>query len=401
MLTSDEKWIVRHVKIVSGDRIIQGSAVIANGLIVDIRPDEPESELPIKKDELQPQNAGGVVDGGGGWLLPGFIDVHVHGGFGADFMDANRDAYDQITKFHASHGTTAMLATTVTASREAIEAVLTATSAYRSGGMPYAELLGVHLEGPFLSSQWIGAQNPAYLSPPRLDWLVAWEERYPGLIRQMTLAPEREGALPLIRWLREHNVNAACGHTDATYEQIVEAVQHGLNQSVHTFNAMTGLHHRKPGTLGAVMTEDAIAAEIIADGIHVHPAAIRVLAAAKPADKLVLITDAMSAAGLDDGHYDLGGLDVIVTDGVARLQEGGNLAGSTLTMDAAVRFMIERAGMSVQQASRQASGNPAALLGIAETTGSIAVGKRADLVLLDEAWSVRSTWVAGRAVYRR
>ncbi|WP_127529807.1 N-acetylglucosamine-6-phosphate deacetylase [Paenibacillus kobensis] len=397
MTSSHRNWIIRNVRIVSGDQIIQGSAIIDNGLIADVVSDEGPN---LENRQRLVENAV-VINGEGGWLLPGFIDVHVHGGFGSDFMDANHDAYDRITKFHASHGTTGMLATTVTASHEAIEAVLTAASGYRGGDMQYAELLGVHLEGPFLSREWIGAQNPAYLSPPRPDWLEDWSERFPGLIRQMTLAPEKEGALPLIRWLRDHHINAACGHTNATYEQIVEAVQYGLNQGAHTFNAMTGLHHRKPGTLGAVMTEDTIYAELIADGIHVHPAAVRLLAAAKPADKLVLISDAISAAGLDDGNYDLGGLDVIVTGGIARLKEGGNLAGSTLTMDAALRYMIEQAGATIQQASRQASGNPAALLGIDEKTGSITTGKRADLVLLDDTLSVQRTWVAGRTVYQR
>ncbi|WP_127572588.1 N-acetylglucosamine-6-phosphate deacetylase [Paenibacillus xylaniclasticus] len=393
----DGQWIIHNVNIVCGDEIVTGSAIVSNGLIAAIQPGYTSS--PITENE--PGEDTTIIDGEGGWLLPGFIDVHVHGGFGSDFMDANAEAYDQITKFHASHGTTGMLATTVTASHDAIEAVLAAASDYRNSDMRYAELLGVHLEGPFLNLQWIGAQNPAYLSPPRPDWLTDWSERYPGLIRQMTLAPEREGALSLIRLLRDLHINAACGHTDATYEQIVEAVQYGLNQAAHTYNAMTGLHHRKPGTLGAVMTEDAIYAEVIADGIHVHPAAIRLLAAAKPLDKLVLISDAMSAAGLDDGNYDLGGLDVIVKDGIARLKEGGNLAGSTLTMDAALRFMIECVGVSVQQASRQASGNPATLLGIADSTGSIEAGKRADLVLLDSTWNVQRTWVSGRAVYQR
>ncbi|EFM09232.1 N-acetylglucosamine-6-phosphate deacetylase [Paenibacillus curdlanolyticus YK9] len=388
---SQQTYTLTNVRIVSGEHIIDGRIVVENGRITAIIANgEPNQAAP----------AGAVIDGQGGWLLPGFIDVHVHGGYGADFMDASSEAYDTITKFHAAHGTTGLLATTVTAPPEAIEAVLEAAARYQKNGMPYAELLGVHLEGPFLSHKWIGAQNPAHISPPRADWLADWEQRWPGLIRQMTLAPEKEGALPLIQWLRQNNINAACGHSDASYEQAVQAVKAGLNQAAHTYNAMTGLHHRAPGTLGAVLTEDAVYAEIIPDGIHVHPAAIRVLAAAKPAGKLVIITDAMSAAGLGDGLYDLGGLAVVVTDGIARLQEGNNLAGSTLTMNGAIKLMVEQVGMSVQQASRQASGNPAQLLGIAETTGSIAVGKRADLVLLNDQWDVQQTWVAGRTVWK-
>ncbi|MWC28680.1 N-acetylglucosamine-6-phosphate deacetylase [Paenibacillus sp. MMS18-CY102] len=386
-----ESYTFTNVRIVSGEHIIEGSIVVEHGIITAIAAADSASAGSIP--------AGTVIDGQGGWLLPGFIDVHVHGGFGADFMDATEQSYDTITKFHASHGTTGMLATTVTASPEAIEAVLEASARYQAGGMPYAALLGVHLEGPFLSEKWIGAQNPAFIAPPRADWLAAWEQRWPGLIRQMTLAPEKEGSLPLVEWLRKNNINVACGHTDASYEQVLQAIEAGLNQAAHTYNAMTGLHHRSPGTLGAVLSEDAIYAEIIPDGIHVHPAAIRVLAAAKPADKLVIITDAMSAAGLGDGLYDLGGLAVVVSGGIARLQKGNNLAGSTLTMNGAIKLMVEQVGVTIQEASRQASGNPAQLLGIADATGSIAVGKRADLVLLNTQWDVQQTWVAGRNVW--
>ncbi|WP_341281705.1 N-acetylglucosamine-6-phosphate deacetylase [Paenibacillus sp. FSL H8-0537] len=392
MFNSPASWVIHHVHIVLEDRIITGSAVIKNGLIHrllenDAVPSAEELALP-------------TIDGAGGYLLPGFIDVHVHGGFGADFMDASRSSYDTITRFHASQGTTGMLATTMTASKEAIEAVLQAAADYRSGDMPYAALLGVHLEGPFLNEKWIGAQNPAYLSPPRLDWLEAWTAAFPDLIQILTLAPEREGSLPLIAWLAENNIVAACGHTDATYADMEAAADAGLSHAVHTYNAMRPLHHREPGTVGAVLSDPRIYAELIADGHHVHPGAIRLLTAAKPADKLILITDAMSAAGMPDGNYSLGGLAVEMKDQVARLQGSGSLAGSSLTMLRAFRYMLANTKLSVAEVSRCASGNAAKQLGIYEQTGSIACGKQADVILTDADFSaVSRTWVGGKLVF--
>ncbi|CAM3317156.1 N-acetylglucosamine-6-phosphate deacetylase [Paenibacillus lupini] len=379
--------LINHVKIVLEDRIVEGSILVRDGIIAQ-----------IIEDSEQPE-ADHIVDGQGKWLLPGFIDVHVHGGFGGDFMDATAESYDTITKFHASQGTTGMLATTVTASQEAIETVFQATSEYMKNDMPYTALLGVHLEGPFLSIKWIGAQNPAFLSPPRLDWLQDWTERYPGILKLLTLAPENEGAIEAIKWLADHNVVVACGHTDATYEVMKEAADAGLTHAVHTYNAMRPLHHREPGTVGAVLTDDRIYAELIADGHHVSPGAIKLLASSKPADKLILITDAISAAGRPDGLYDLGGLPVIVQDGVARLQEG-NLAGSSLTMINAFRYMLEHTDYNVMDISRYASGNTAKQLGMFEHTGSIAIGKQADLVLAEPDFSsVSHTWVNGKQVY--
>ncbi|TYP71154.1 N-acetylglucosamine-6-phosphate deacetylase [Paenibacillus methanolicus] len=392
-MSKSQAWRIGNIHIVADGATFEGEVVVEDGVISAVYPADAAADRPT------PPADAAYIDGEGGWLLPGFIDVHVHGGYGADFMDATHEAFDTITKFHASHGTTTMLATTVTQSPEALEAVVKATAAYREGVMPYASLLGVHLEGPFISEKWSGAQNPAYIVPPHTEWLKRWTVVYPSIIRMMTLAPEKEGAYETIRWLTDNGIIAACGHTDALYEEIKGAAEHGLRHAVHTYNAMRGLHHREPGTLGGVMTTDTISAEIIADGHHVHPAAIDVLLRAKPADKALLVSDAISAAGLSDGNYDLGGLAVIVKDGVARLAEGGNLAGSTLTMMNAFRFMLSNTKLTAAEVSRLASGNPAKLLGIADRTGSIAGGKRADLVWTNAAFNIRRTWVRGREVY--
>ncbi|GAA4869607.1 N-acetylglucosamine-6-phosphate deacetylase [Paenibacillus vulneris] len=339
-----------------------------------------------------------VIDGQGGYILPGFIDVHVHGGYGHDFMDADAEGLDAITRFHAQNGTIIMLATTVTASKEDIDQVLTRVQSYREAGMPYAQLHGVHLEGPYISAKWPGAQNPQFIVPPQPAWLEDWTQRFPGLIKMQTLAPESEGALEYIEALAQQGIVAALGHTDASYDQVMLAAEHGLSHAVHTFNAMTRLHHREPGTVGAVLTNPAIMAEVIADGHHVHPACIRLLAQMKGPDNLLLITDAMSAAGLGNGEYKLGGLDVIVHGGVARLKEGDSLAGSTLTMIEAFRYAVREAGISIEHASRMASGTPARRLGIESETGAIEAGKQADVLLLNKELELERVWIQGRVI---
>ncbi|MEK8126841.1 N-acetylglucosamine-6-phosphate deacetylase [Paenibacillus filicis] len=391
MTTSAWDTLVVHAQVVGEDRTFaDGYAAWSGGKLVSLGSME---EL----DESLAEAAATRIDAAGSWLLPGFIDVHIHGGYGSDVMDASKEALDTITKFHNSQGTTTILPTTVTQSREAIEAVLRTVRDYVQQGSPYARVAGVHLEGPFISPKWPGAQNPSYIVSPQLDWIDAWTAEYPGLIKLVTLAPEREQALAAIRRLSEQGIAVAAGHTDATYEQIIEATAHGLSHAVHTFNAMTGMHHRSPGVVGAVLTEEAINAEVIADGHHVHPAGIKLLTQTKRQDNLLLITDAISAAGLGNGEYDLGGLPVIVQDGVARLKEGNSLAGSTLTMIEALRFMVERVGLSVEEASRLASRNPAKAVGLLELTGSLTPGKLADVLLVSPDLRIEQVWVEGHA----
>ncbi|OAB47287.1 N-acetylglucosamine-6-phosphate deacetylase [Paenibacillus antarcticus] len=334
-----------------------------------------------------------------GLLIPGFVDVHVHGGAGHDFMDSDRETLDAITRFHSSQGTTTMLATTMTAPKTDIDHVLSEVNAYRSGDMPFAQLAGVHLEGPFISPQWPGAQNPAHIVLPTVSWLKEWEQQYPNLIRQVTLAPEREGALEVISWLRDKGITPALGHTDATYDQVIAAVEAGLSQAVHAFNAMTPLHHRKPGTAGAVLGDQRITAELIADGIHVHPAVMSILARMKTDSNLILITDAMSAAGLGDGEYTLGDQPVNVSGGIATLKNNdGALAGSTLTMIRGFRNLITDVGLTLEEASEAASLNPAISLGLDQQIGSLEAGKLADILLLDSELNLRNVWVQGRQI---
>ncbi|MGZ9585229.1 N-acetylglucosamine-6-phosphate deacetylase [Paenibacillus marinisediminis] len=387
---NNQTFTIKNARVVTLSSIINDGVVrVENGRIAYIG---ASSQLSAA-DQAWLADA---IDAEGGYLMPGFIDVHVHGGFSADFMDASEEAYNKITKFHMEHGTTNMLATSMTQSRQALSAVVKAVDEYMKQDMPYAQLAGLHLEGPFVNPKYKGAQNEAFMLDPQIEWLEEWDREHPGVMKQLSLAPERENAHQAICWCRAHGINVAAAHTDATYEQLTEAANAGLNQAVHTFNAMTPVHHRKPGVAGAVLTDDRITAEVIADGHHVHPAVIKLLVRAKAAGKLVLITDAMSAAGMPNGIYDLGGLSVTVKDGVARLTEGDSLAGSTLTMIGAVQFMVNQVGLSVEEASRLASINPATLLRIDDVTGSIEVGKFADLVWTDADLNVQRVWVKGR-----
>lgn len=348
--------------------------------------------LPAELQQNDPQ----VLKHPDGYIIPGFIDIHVHGGNSEDFMDSSKEVLDKITSFHSSQGTTAMLATTMTAPKADIDRVLQEVQNYRNQEMPYTRLEGVHLEGPFISPKWPGAQNPEHIVLANIEWLEEWVSKYPGLVRQVTLAPEREGALEAVKWLNSHDIVAALGHTDATYDEVEAAVEAGLSHGVHTFNAMTGLHHRKPGVVGAMLSDDRLSCEIIADGIHVHPAAMRILARMKPQDKLILITDAMSATGMPDGEYTIGDLPVVVEDGIATLKSNRNsLAGSTLTMIKGFQLLVREVGLSLEQASLAASTNPAKKIGIHDRTGSLEAGKLADVLLLDHKLELQGVWIKG------
>lgn len=385
------KFLIVGANIVTPDRVIEkGWLLVGDGMI------EAVGDYSISDAPAAPEHE--IVVALGGIVLPGFIDVHVHGGAGHDFMDADRDGLLAITRFHAEHGTTSILATSLTASRDELTAVLERVDAFMAEPMPYSQVLGVHFEGPFISEAWKGAQNPAHIVPPQPEWLEAWTARFPGAIKIQTLAPEAEGALEYIELLAGHGIVPSCGHTDATYDRIVAAADHGLRHAVHTFNAMRAFHHREPGTVGAVLADKRIMAEVIADGHHVHPAGIKMLAAAKGEDNVMLVTDAMAAAGMPDGDYELGGLPVRMTCGVARLKASGNLAGSTLTMIEAFRYIVREVGIPLVGASKMASLNPARQLGMDGDRGAIAPGKRADLLLLDDALKLRQVWIGGKPI---
>jgi N-acetylglucosamine-6-phosphate deacetylase len=339
----------------------------------------------------------GAVDGpardlGGAVLAPGFVDVHVHGAAGAEFLDADAGQRAAILRTHARGGTTALLATTVTASRERLRSAVDALAAAE----PVADgaaVLGIHLEGPYLCDRHRGAQDPEHLRAPDLDELDALLGA--GPVRLVTLAPELPGALAAIERLAGAGVVASVGHTDATYAQAMAAFDAGATHATHLFNGMRAFHHREPGVIGAALERDDVTCELICDGLHVDPAAIRLVHRVKGAGRSVLVTDAMSAAGLGDGDYRIGALPVRVRDGRAELPDSGTLAGSTLTMGAAVRNAVRLAGLALEDALRMASATPARVLGLEASKGALAPGLDADLVVLDDDLAVTATMVGG------
>ncbi|MBQ2248546.1 MAG: N-acetylglucosamine-6-phosphate deacetylase [Clostridia bacterium] len=333
-------------------------------------------------------------------VLPGFIDGHIHGAGGADTMDGSVESLACIAKTVAEEGTTSFLATTMTQSPEAIKAALHAVKIYREGKQEGARLLGVHLEGPFISPEHKGAQPLSYVQSPDVGVFDEYNAASGNCIRTVTLAPEREGARELIAHLVRLGILPSIGHTGATYADIEGAVRLGARCVTHTYNAQSALHHREIGTVGSALLLDDLACELIADTVHVSPPAMRLLVKCKPHGKLILVTDAMRAKGLCDGESELGGQRVTVKNGQARLADG-TLAGSVLRMNEAIRNMVEVLGLSLTEACDLATANPAALLGIDRETGSIREGKRADFAVLDSRFAVICTVCGGEIVYQR
>ena len=336
------------------------------------------------------------VDGAGATLVPGFIDVHVHGGDGADTMDADPDALRHLARFHAGHGVTALVPTTWSAAEADLTAALKAVGAVAGAVEGGATILGAHLEGPWINAGRCGAQDPTAIRLP--DMAEAIRLLDSGVLRLVTLAPELDGVAPVIDACRKRGVVVSAGHTDATYDQMAEAVRLGVTQVTHTFNAMSGFGHRHPGAAGAALAFPELRCELIADGLHVHPGAMAVLARAKGPGGVVLVSDATRAAGRPEGPVDLGGRIGHHAGGAVRLADG-RLAGSALTLDGAVRHFAAATGWPWERQWPAASANAAAALGLA-TKGRLAVGADADLVLIDDDWTVRLTVVEGRIVHR-
>ena len=331
----------------------------------------------------------------GACIASGFIDLHVHGGGGAE-VGPDPHAVADVAAFHARHGTTGLLATTVPAAEDALVDTVRAVAAVAR--RPYAEaaqVLGCHLEGPFLSAARPGALDVRHFRAPdgaELDRLL---DAGGGSVQMIVIAPELPGALDLIATAAAEGVVVSIGHTDATYDEATAGIDRGARAATHLFNGMRPMHHREPGPAGAALATPRVTVELIADGVHVHPAAIRLVHAAKGPDRVALVTDAMQAAGLPDGDYALGDQPIAVRGGEARTA-GGSLAGSTLTMDRAVRHCVREAGVPLVDALRMASATPAALLGIGSATGHIAPGADADLVVLDDDLAAIGTMVGGR-----
>jgi len=339
-----------------------------------------------------------TIDARGLTLLPGFIDLHVHGAVGHEAMDANPDGLRAMARFYAQHGVAAFLTATWTDSRARITAALETVAELRGPQPEGATLLGVYLEGPYLNPVRCGAQSTTHIRRAERDEALAFLDS--GAIRLVALAPEFEENHWLISECARRGITVSAAHTAATYDEVRHAVALGLTHATHTYNAMTGLHHREPGTLGAVMASPEISAELIADNIHVHPASMAILYRAKGPDRLVLVSDAIRAAGMPEGEFQIDERTVMLRDGAIRLPDG-TLAGSGLTMERALHNLIEATGEPVETLWKTSSLNPARAIHIADRKGSLEAGKDADLVLVDDQITVHLTVTEGRVAFRQ
>jgi N-acetylglucosamine-6-phosphate deacetylase len=336
----------------------------------------------------------GGTDLGGRLLTPGFIDIHVHGGAGAAFQQGDPAASRRVAQLHLQHGTTTMLAGL--GARPIDELVTVAQSLV--GLVEEGVLGGIFYEGPYLSQQRRGAQDPSTLREPNMAEMQRLLDAGRGMVRMVTIAPELPGALDLIRAVVEAGTVAAVGHTDASYDQACAAFDAGATVATHLFNGMRPIHHRDPGPVVAALGDDRVVCELIADGFHLHDAMLKLVFDTVGPARVALITDAIEAAGVGDGHYQLGDMSIEVVEGMAMLTDGSSLAGSTLTMDKALRRAVLSAGVPLHDAVTAATATPARILGLEGHIGVIAPGARADLVVLDESLSVRSVLRQGQWV---
>jgi len=392
-----------RLKIVNG-RILTPHRLIPNGTVVIT------GEHIAEVSEMNVDVPGATeIDAQGKYVAPGFIDMHVHGGGGYDFMDATVPAFLKIAELHARYGTTSMVPTTLSSTKAGILQTLSAYAAADGQNTAGAQFLGMHLEGPYFAMNQRGAQDPRYIRNPDPAEYEDIIRQWPAVIKRWSAAPELPGALEFGRYLRAQNILAAVAHTDAIYEEVVAAFENGYSLITHLYSAMSGVTRRNAfryaGVVESAWLIDEMDVEVIADGIHVPPPLLKLAYKIKGADRIALITDAMRAAGMPPGESVLGslenGLKVIVEDGVAKLPDRSAFAGSVATADRLVRNMITLAGVPLTDAVKMITSTPAAIMQAGDRKGSLTRGKDADIVLFDEDITIAMTIVKGRVVYSR
>ncbi|QGH33641.1 N-acetylglucosamine-6-phosphate deacetylase [Gracilibacillus salitolerans] len=377
------KQRIIHANIVLEKEIWKnGSVLIDNGTIIEVSDNNDVSENVT------------IIDAKNKLLIPGMVDVHIHGANGFDMMDGTTESVQEVSKQCAKTGCTSFLATSVTSSLDALEEMIDSVKKVK-GQEQGASIAGIHLEGPYLNEKRKGMQNQKYLREPNVSEIDKLLVRAESFIKMVTVAPELDGGLELVKYLVEKEVIVAIAHSDATYEEAKEAFQHGASHVTHCFNAMSPIHHRKPGVVTAAFEQEHVSLQAIVDNVHLHPAIVRLMHRIKGSEKLVLITDALQAMGLGDGQYHFGGHHVTVKDGIATLSDG-TLASSTVTMNQALKKTFEN-GVPLVDAVRMAATTPAELLGLMRK-GKIAEGYDADLVLLDEDFHVSKTMKEGHII---
>ena len=380
------KYYVYAKQIVLDDQVIDKAYLtIEDGKFGPILMEEPQ-DAPIK-------------DYSNSIVAPGLVDTHIHGYKSHDVMDNDFEGIKVISEGLLSCGVTSWLPTTLTSSAQLLNDVCeTIGNHYQE--VIGAKIRGIFLEGPFFTEKYKGAQNPKYMSDPSVEKLAKWHELSQGLVNKIAIAPERKGVKEFIEFAKSKGVYTALAHSDATYEEAAAAVDAGANIFVHIYNGMSGLHHRKPGMVGAALSLDKVFAEMICDGHHVHPAAARVVTRARGPKETVLITDCMRAGGMGEGQSRLGEFEVVVKDGTARLKETGNLAGSILELKQGVKNVVDWGLVSPAEALRMASLTPAQSVGIESVCGRIAPGYEADFIVVSDQLELEATYLDGELRYQ-
>lgn len=375
-------------KIYTEEKIItKGMIIIEDGRIAGIVSNQ---------DRMQVET---IYDFSSFQIIPGLIDTHIHGANGYDTMGADFTSLNEISKFLAKNGITAFVPTTVTDELINIKKALINIQDCM-GRVDGAQILGSYIEGPYIGAKHRGAHPEKLIRNIELIEIQELISSLGQTVQTVALAPEKENSLTLIKYLRQRGIHVSMGHTNATYEQVQQAVTAGANIAVHIYNGMRGLHHREPGMVGAALVNDNIYTELIADFVHAHSAAMEIVLRCKPKGKVILISDAMQATGLADGQYRLGTLDVIVQDGIVRTEDG-SLAGSTTTILQSVRGLIEKMDVDPLTAVHMASLNPSQLLGVEKNLGSIKIGKQADFVIVNQKFEVVMTMIKGKVIYKK
>ncbi|MFT4203161.1 MAG: N-acetylglucosamine-6-phosphate deacetylase [Chitinophagaceae bacterium] len=388
--------VITNAHIITPFRILYGSIRIRNGAIVE-----------IVEDNLKPYSGEEHMDVGGNYLAPGFIDIHVHGGGGFDFMDNTEEAFIRITQTHAQYGTTAMLPTSLTSDTSELVRLLETYKSVLHNNLVHTRLLGIHLEGPYFAMNQRGAQDSRFIRNPDPQEYLPILENYAPYIARWSAAPELPGALEFGKAAQQAGIMVSIAHTDALYEDVVRSLESGFSLATHLYSGMSGMvrknAYRYAGTIETCLLLDEIPVELIADGIHLPRPFLQLILKNKGTDKIVLVTDAMRASGTDATHSRLGsvwhGLDVIIEDNIAKLPDRSSFAGSVATADILIRTMVNVAGVGLADAVKMLTYNPAKLLGKESEIGSVGIGKKADIVVFDDNIQVQYTIIDGKVIY--
>ena len=374
--------IIKDANIFTQDnRFVKGSVVVENGRFVSIA-EQPEHAGEVRE----------VIEAKDLYMIPGLVDIHFHGCMGADMCDGTKEALDVITQYEASVGVTSVCPATMTIPKDELSAVMKNAGAYAYHGG--AHLVGINMEGPFISPAKKGAQAAENIMHCDYEYFNQLQDAAGGLIKLVDIAPEEAGAMEFIDKVKG-TVVVSLAHTASDYDTAMEAIAHGASHATHLYNAMPPLNHRNPGVIGAVRDSDSCHVELICDGVHIHPSVIRATFAMFGAQRMILISDSMRATGLDDGEYTLGGQPVTVKGNLATLHDG-TIAGSATNLMDCMRFTVKHAGLPLETAVMCATANPAKEIGIFDEVGSIAVGKKADFVLLDQDLNLAGVYIDGK-----